>query len=162
MEEHEKRVLHFWKNIIMFFVFFPKRLAHILSKLILIFFPFLFFFFSFFFTYFLGIQTQKILIHKPKKFSHTQKKTFKPQHYLIKPVPLTSKSQTLLSLPKLSQLFQGHCWGRTEAKLIPQYIVYTKQNKTKNIKLLNYWFCESESVRWRSEWCFKLSISNLT
>ena len=64
MEEHEERVLHFWKNIIMFFVFFPK------------------------------------------KFSHTQKKTFKPQHYLIKPVTLTSKSQTFLSLPKLSQLFQ--------------------------------------------------------
>ena len=57
--------------------------------------------------YFLGIQTQKILIHKPKKFSHTQKKTFKPQHYLIKPVPLTYKSQTFLSLPKLSQLFQA-------------------------------------------------------
>ena len=104
MKNSELCVLHFWKNIIMFFVFFPKRLTHILSKLILIFFPFLFFFF--FFMYFLGIQTQKILIHKPKKFSHTQKKTFKPQHYLIKPVPLTSKSQTFLSLPKLSQLFQ--------------------------------------------------------
>ena len=62
--------------------------------------------FFLFFMYFLGIQTQKILIHKPKKFSHTQKKTFKPQHYLIKPVPLTYKSQTFLSLPKLSQLFQ--------------------------------------------------------
>ena len=96
---------------------FLEEHHHILSKLILIFFPFLclpflclpflFFFFSFFFfMYFLGIQTQKILIHKPKKFSHTQKKTFKPQHYLIKPIPLTSKSQTFLSLPKLSQLFQ--------------------------------------------------------
>ena len=87
----------------MFFVFFSKRLTHILSKLILIFFPFLclpfLFFFFFFFMYFLGIQTQKILIHKPKKFSHTQKKTFKP-------IPLPSKSQTCLSLPKLSQLFQ--------------------------------------------------------
>ena len=93
----------------MFFVLFPKRLTHILSKLILIFFPFLcipFLSFFIFFMYFLGIQTQKILIHKPKKFSHTQKKTFKPQHYFIKPVPLTSKSQTFLSLPKLSQLFQ--------------------------------------------------------
>ena len=93
----------------MFFVLFPKRLTHILSKLILIFFPFLcipFLSFFIFFMYFLGIQTQKILIHKPKKFSLTQKKTFKPQHYLIKPVPLTYKSQTFLSLPKLSQLFQ--------------------------------------------------------
>ena len=74
-----------------FFVFFPKRLTHILSKLILIFFPFLcppFLFFSCIF-----------LASKPKKFSHTQKKTFKP-------VPLPSKSQTFLSLPKLSQLFQ--------------------------------------------------------
>ena len=100
MEEHEERVLHFWKKIIMFFVLFPKRLTHILSKLILIFFPFLcipcfFFFFSCIF-----------LASKPKKFSHTQKKTFKPQHYLIKPVPPTSKSHTFLSLPKLSQLFQ--------------------------------------------------------
>ena len=90
---------------------FLEEHHHILSKLILIFFPFLclpflFLFSFFFFMYFLGIQTQKILIHKPKKFSHTQKKTFKPQHYLIKPVPLTSKSKTFLSLPKLSQLFQ--------------------------------------------------------
>ena len=97
MKNSELCVLHFWKNIMMFFVFFPKRLTHILSKLILIFFPFLCLPFLFF-MYLLGIQTQKILIHKPKKFSHTQKKTFKP-------VPLPSKSQTFLSLPKLSQLF---------------------------------------------------------
>ena len=76
----------------MFFVFFPKRLTHILSKLILIFFPFLCLPFLFF-------SSCIFLASKPKKFSHTQKKTFKP-------VPLPSKSQTFLSLPKLSQLFQ--------------------------------------------------------
>ena len=104
MKNSELCVFHFWKNIIMFFVFFPKRLTHILSKLILIFLPFLFFFFFFFFfffsMYFLGIQTQKILIHKSKKFSHTQKKTFKPQHTLSNQFP------SLLNL-KPSSLFQN-------------------------------------------------------
>ena len=80
-----------------FFVLFPKKLTHILSKLILIFFhflclPFLFFFYFLFFSCI-------FLASKPKKFSHTQKKTYKLVH-------LPSKSQTFLSLPKLSQLFQ--------------------------------------------------------
>ena len=93
----------------MFFVFFPKKLTHILSKLILIFFPFLclpfLFFFFLFSCIFLASKPKKFSFTNPKNF-HTQKKTFKPQHYLIKLVPLTSKSQTFLSLPKLSQLFQ--------------------------------------------------------
>ena len=78
-----------------FFVFFPKRLTHILSKLILIFFPFLCLPFLFFFSFFFHVFSW----HPNLKKFHTQKKTFKP-------VPLPSKSQTFLSLPKLSQLFQ--------------------------------------------------------
>ena len=87
-----------------FFVFFPKRLTHIFSKLILIFFPFLCLPFLFFHV-FSWLKTQKI-------FTHSKKKTFKPQHYLIKPVLLPFQNflkPSSPSLPKLSQIsFELH------------------------------------------------------
>ena len=57
----------------MFFVFFSKRLTHILSKLILIFFPFLCLPFLFFFSFFFSCI---FLASKPKKFSFTNPKNF--------------------------------------------------------------------------------------
>ena len=101
MKNSELCVFHFWKNIIMFFVFFPKRLTHILSKFILIFFPFLYLPFLFFFSCI-------FLASKPKKFSFTNPKNF----YTLKRKPsdpnttLSNRFPSLLNL-KPSPLFQN-------------------------------------------------------
>ena len=68
---------------------------------------------------------------------------------------------------KVTQIYtrqKKNPWQIGNKLKVPQiYSVYkkkkiqnkTKQNKTKqknNIRLLNFWFCECESVRWRSKW----------
>ena len=74
----------------------PQNITHILNKLILIFLPFLCLSFLFFSCIFLA--------SKPKNsHSQTQNKNFKPQHYLIKPVPLPSK--IFSNLPLSSKTF---------------------------------------------------------
>ena len=71
-----------------------------LSKLNLIFFPFLFISFLFFSCIFLASKPKKILIHKPKTKTSNPNTTFSNRFpFLLK------YSQTFLSLPKLSQLF---------------------------------------------------------
>ena len=103
MEEHEERVLHFWKNITMFFVLFPKRLTHILSKLILIFFPFLcipFLSFLFFSCIFLASKPKKFSFTNPKNFHTLKRKPSNPN------TTLSNQFPSLLNL-KPSSLFQN-------------------------------------------------------
>ena len=104
MKNSKSCVLHFWKNIIMFFVFCPKRLTHILSKLILIFFhflclPFLFLFF-FFSCIFLASKPKKFSFTNPKNFHTLKRKPSNPNTTLSNRLPL------LLNL-KPSSLFQN-------------------------------------------------------
>ena len=78
-----------------FFVFFPKRLTHILSKLILIFFPFLCLPFLFFFSFFFHVFSWH---PNPKNF-HTLKR--KPSNRFTSLLnlkhSLSSKTLTTLS-----------------------------------------------------------------
>ena len=125
---------------------FLEEHHHILSKLILIFFPFLCLPFLFFFSFFFHVFSW----HPNLKNFHTQKKTFKP-------VPLPSKSQTFLSLPKLSQLFQPP-WPASSTHR--HYHHHHNQRWFSSFLSLNDLLSLShDSLKLRPKW-FKLSLTH--